>query len=345
MRLFFVLLCCLTIPLVASAANQDNNKKKTQTTQGQQTQKQTGKQGNQGKHYNVNNASQLNNPSHLKGQGQHHGLNAQNNNVPAVQSNTRGKVATKHHGTNTVSQLNNPSHLKGQGQHHGLNAQNNNVPAVQSNTKGKMATKHHGANTVSQLNNPSHLKGQGQHHGLNAQNNNVPAVHSNSKVKLEAKHFNLANSPNPKIESMKFQQNYHIQGSKNWKGQNYAVFQNYRGEWHDQGWWHNHYNRIVLISGGWYFWNAGYWFPAWGYNPAVAYYPYNGPIYAYNNLPPNQVIANVQSTLQAQGYYQGQADGLLGPETRAALANYQQAHGLYTTEAIDKPTLESLGMS
>jgi hypothetical protein len=24
--------------------------------------------------------------------------------------------------------------------------------------------------------------------------------------------------------------------------------QNCRGEWHDQGWWHNHYNRIVLIS-------------------------------------------------------------------------------------------------
>jgi hypothetical protein len=39
-----------------------------------------------------------------------------------------------------------------------------------------------------------------------------------------------------------------IQGSKNWKSQNYAAFQNYRGEWHDQGWWHNHYNRIVLIS-------------------------------------------------------------------------------------------------
>ena len=38
------------------------------------------------------------------------------------------------------------------------------------------------------------------------------------------------------------------QGSKNWKGQNYAAFQNYRGEWHDKGWWHNHYNRIVMIS-------------------------------------------------------------------------------------------------
>jgi hypothetical protein len=58
---------------IGARALTDNNKKKTQTPLGQQTQKQTGKQGNQGKHYNVNNASQLNNPSHLKGQGQHHG--------------------------------------------------------------------------------------------------------------------------------------------------------------------------------------------------------------------------------------------------------------------------------
>jgi hypothetical protein len=58
---------------IGARALTDNNKKKIQTTLGQQTQTQTGKQGNQGKHYNVNNASQLNNPSHLKGQGQHHG--------------------------------------------------------------------------------------------------------------------------------------------------------------------------------------------------------------------------------------------------------------------------------
>jgi hypothetical protein len=58
--------------LVASAAIRINNKKKTQATLGQ-TQKQTGKQRKQGKHYNVNNASQLNNPWHLKGQGRHHG--------------------------------------------------------------------------------------------------------------------------------------------------------------------------------------------------------------------------------------------------------------------------------
>jgi len=205
------------------------------------------------------------------------------------------------------------------------------------------SAKHQNANTASQLNNSSKLKGE--HKGLNAQNNNVPAVQSNTKGKVEAKHFNLANTPNPKIQSTTFQQNYRIQGSQNWQGQNYAVFQNYRGQWHDQGWWNGNYDRIVLISGGWYFWNDGYWGPAWGYDSAFSYYPYNGPIYAYNNLPPDQVIANVQSTLQARGHYHGEVDGTLGPVTREALANYQRDHNLYTTSAIDEPTLESLGLS
>jgi Putative peptidoglycan binding domain len=339
MRLFFVLVCCLAIPLVARAADQGNNNNKNnkkQTTQGQQPQAVS-----QGTHNGANTASQLNNPSHVKSQGQHRGLNAQNNNAPAVQSSTKGKVETKHNRANTASR--NPSHLKGQ--HKGLNAQNNNMPAVKSSTKGKVETKRNGANTASQLNNSSKLKGQGQNKGLNAQNNNVPAVQSSTKGKVEARHFNLANTPNPKIQSTTFQQNYRIQGSQNWQGQNYAAFQNYRGEWHDQGWWNNRYDRIVLISGGWYFWNAGYWSPAWGYDSAFSYYPYNGPIYAYNNLPPDQVIANVQSTLQAQGYYQGEVDGTLGPITREALANYQRDHSLYTTEAIDEPTLASLGLS
>jgi peptidoglycan hydrolase-like protein with peptidoglycan-binding domain len=101
---------------------------------------------------------------------------------------------------------------------------------------------------------------------------------------------------------------------------------------------------VILISGGYYYWNQGFWFPAWGYDSAYSYYPYDGPIYAYNDLPPDQVIANVQASLQAQGYYEGEVDGLLGPLTRAGLANYQRDHGLYTTAAIDEPTLSSLGM-
>jgi hypothetical protein len=114
--------------------------------------------------------------------------------------------------------------------------------------------------------------------------------------------------------------------------------------WHDRGWWRNHYNRVVSVYGGWYYWNAGWWYPAWGYAPN-SYYAYDGPIYAYNNLPPDQVVANVQAALQEQGYYRGEVDGLLGPLTREAIAGYQRDHGLYTTAAIDQPTLNSLGMS
>jgi hypothetical protein len=141
-----------------------------------------------------------------------------------------------------------------------------------------------------------------------------------------------------------FQQNRHIEGSQNWNGSQYNAFRNYSSEWHDRNWWSGHSNNVVFVFGGWYALNAGYWYPAWGYD-SNAYYPYDGPIYAYNDLPPDQVIANVQTALQQQGYYQGEVDGLLGPQTRAAIADYQRATGLAETAAIDQPTLESLGMS
>src|SRR6266404_4063101 len=163
---------------------------------------------------------------------------------------------------------------------------------------------------------------------------------------FKAQHFNVAKQPNmAKAPPVKFQQGRHIEGSENWQGQHYTAFRNYHAEWHDQGWWQNHYhNNIVFVFGAPYFFNAGYWEPAWGYYPN-AYYAWDGPIYAYNHLPPDQVIANVQAALQEQGYYHGEVDGLIGPLTRAAIADYQRDHGLYETAAIDEPTLESLGMS
>jgi len=163
---------------------------------------------------------------------------------------------------------------------------------------------------------------------------------------FKSQHFNVSKQPNfAKAPAVQFQQGRHIEGSQNWQGQRYAVFRNYHSEWHDQGWWHNHYhNNITFVFGAPYFFNAGYWYPAWGYNPN-AYYAWDGPIYAYNHLPPDQVIANVQAALQEQGYYHGEVDGSIGPLTRAAIADYQRDHGLYETAAIDEPTLESLGMS
>jgi Putative peptidoglycan binding domain len=137
--------------------------------------------------------------------------------------------------------------------------------------------------------------------------------------------------------------------TNNWRGarfsgQSYAAFRNYHRAWHDRGWWRSHYDRIIFVSGGWYYWNSGYWYPAWGY-ASGAYYPYDGPIYGYNDLTPDQVVVNVQAQLQRDGYYSGPVDGVLGPMTRQAIAAFQADHGLAITSAVDRPTLSSLGLA
>lgn len=113
---------------------------------------------------------------------------------------------------------------------------------------------------------------------------------------------------------------------------------------HNRHWWRSHFSRIALFGGGYYYWNNNYWYPAYGYDPYYSNYAYDEPIYGYNNLEPGQVIANVQTALQEQGYYRYAVDGLIGPATRAALANFQQDQGLPITSAIDGPTLQALGL-
>ena len=186
----------------------------------------------------------------------------------------------------------------------------------------------------------------GVHHQYGPAQTSVPlrtSHHAPAAQKLQTREFNVATKPKADVPSATFQANRRIHGSENWHGAQYQAFRNYHAEWHHRDWWRHHHHRIVFIYGGWYFWNAGWWYPAWGYDP-YAYYPYDGPIYAYNDLPPDQVIANVQAALQQEGYYTGEVDGILGPLTRAALAQFQQDHGLYITSAIDQPTLQSLGM-
>jgi len=118
----------------------------------------------------------------------------------------------------------------------------------------------------------------------------------------------------------------------------------HRHEWHNRDWWKRNCNTIVFVTGGYYFLDAGYWYPAWGYDPVNSYYDYDGPIYTYGNLLPDQVIANVQAALQDAGYYLGAITGSLSVETRAALLNFQRDQGLIVTGAIDEPTVAALGL-
>jgi hypothetical protein len=115
-------------------------------------------------------------------------------------------------------------------------------------------------------------------------------------------------------------------------------------ETHDRNWWHDHCDTIVFVTTGYYFLDGSYWYPAYGYDQLQSYYDYDGPIYTYSNLLPDEVIANVQTVLHDAGYYYGPITGSLSVDTRAAIANFQRDYGLPITGAIDEPTVGALGL-
>jgi hypothetical protein len=133
---------------------------------------------------------------------------------------------------------------------------------------------------------------------------------------------------------------------KNWHNNNSwtEARRRHQRDHHDRNWWRSHYTRFALFGSGYYFWDGGYWYPAYGYDSGYNSYSYDEPIYGYNDLDPAQVISNVQTELQRLGYYRYAVDGTMGPATRAAIANYQRDRGLSITAAIDGPTLDSLGL-
>jgi hypothetical protein len=131
------------------------------------------------------------------------------------------------------------------------------------------------------------------------------------------------------------------------KGDNVATaaakHHDHRHHHHGHDWWRHHCGVIILVGWGYWGWDSGWWYPAWGYDPIYSSYAFDEPIYGYGVLPPDQVIANVQGALQDLGYYSDEIDGELGPATRAALEDYQRDNGLPVTGLIDRETLESLG--
>jgi hypothetical protein len=114
---------------------------------------------------------------------------------------------------------------------------------------------------------------------------------------------------------------------------------------HDRAWWRSRYSNIVLVDGGYYYWDSGYWFPAWGYDPSYNTYPYDGPIYGFDGLNPDQVVADVQTQLQRDGYYNGPVNGILDQPTQVAIANYQRDNNLAVTSVVDAATVHALGLS
>jgi hypothetical protein len=134
-------------------------------------------------------------------------------------------------------------------------------------------------------------------------------------------------------------------------------------ERHDANWhrdWdrrHAHFfhNRFFVFDDGfWFGLDAGSY--PWDYLPYYAddYYPYD--YYAddqpydntdpvYNGVPAaDATVQAVQTQLTQLGYYNGPVDGIFGPATRDAVANYQIANQLNVTGSLSPDTLQSLGL-
>ena len=122
-----------------------------------------------------------------------------------------------------------------------------------------------------------------------------------------------------------------------------ALARSQRGR-HTRFWWTRHFTTFVLVGGGYYYFDSGYWFPAWGYDPNYEAYDYDGPIFTYGNLLPDQVIVNVQRALADLGYFSGPITGALTPSTRRAISAYQQDEGLEVNGVVDGPTVYALGL-
>ena len=70
---------------------------------------------------------------------------------------------------------------------------------------------------------------------------------------------------------------------------------------------------------------------------------------AYGSATPRMASASdvkwAQAELQREGLYHGRIDGVVGPDTRQALAIYQARAGLQQTADLDRPTIDSLNNS
>ena len=91
----------------------------------------------------------------------------------------------------------------------------------------------------------------------------------------------------------------------------------------------------VLVYGGGY--------PYSGYNNYYSYtgQPYYTPTYGYNG----SIVASVQRRLGQLGYYHGVVDGVIGPQTRGAIAAFESRNGLSVDGTISRPLLDTLGLA
>ncbi len=131
---------------------------------------------------------------------------------------------------------------------------------------------------------------------------------------------------------------------------------NWHGNWDKRRAHFDHGHVFVFINGFWYGFYPWDYLPYYGYDyygypydySDSDYYPYydadQSTYVGLDQYGNNATVSAVQSELAKLGYYRGAIDGVVGDETQAALARYQEDHDLSVTGTLTAATLQSLGL-
>jgi putative peptidoglycan binding protein len=125
-----------------------------------------------------------------------------------------------------------------------------------------------------------------------------------------------------------------------------------------------YYGNTRYYSGGTrYYYGGGFGYPSYGYYSywpysGYGYYPYSYSYYggdggyypysySYYSAPAygDNVVVAVQQRLAELGYYHGLIDGIMGPQTRAAISAYEATHNLVVDGTVSQPLLDRMGLS
>jgi peptidoglycan hydrolase-like protein with peptidoglycan-binding domain len=74
------------------------------------------------------------------------------------------------------------------------------------------------------------------------------------------------------------------------------------------------------------------------------YDPVGSMRHAYERWAPSDAVRETQQALRDLGYYNGPLDGMMTPQFRTAIWNFQTAKGLPRTGRLDGPTIAALDL-
>lgn len=187
------------------------------------------------------------------------------------------------------------------------------------------------------------------------QRNNAPSIAFGGHAIDNNNNINRAAVNNGQVQR-NFSQNNNLAAQQQFAGRrdgrDFRVPQETSRHW-DHGrvheWNHHHYRynngAWVLFDSGLY--DYGYGYPYYGggyYDNDTAEEAYSSPGYSYDASSSESLAMSAQDRLTRLGYSPGPTDGVIGAQTRDAIADFQSDNHLPVTGNLDTATVQALGL-